>query len=400
MSRRMFAALCLGALSVAIPANARDGEIAERLRNDGLAATQASLAALTAPDPSQRFALGAVRFLRAIEVTLQTRWQLGINAARTELPILRLPVTPNPDPQPFAPEAIEALFAQLVADLDAARAPLTTIADGDAVSVAIPLWDLWFDINMNGTRDEGEALMNVAGSVLTGRAMTRDADPVVVFDTADAAWLAGYTHFLSAFAELVLAFDPTDQIARVAEASEKMDLLAADTPWRNAMDMQFGQQIDRLAMVYFSLRQQPDGVHTSAAREHLLQMIAHNRVFWQRVRIEDDDNREWIPNDAQAQALGLRVPPGTGERWLAVLDDAEALLNGDKLIPFWRMRAGAGLNLRRMLEDPVPVDLAEWAHGIGLLRFAEEGEVIARDNWLDFARLVRGNEVLFVVFLN
>ncbi len=397
----MFRHFIAAVLIAASPAAAQDSpDISDRLAAEGLAPTEAFLVALDTPDPTQRFALGAVRFLRAIELTLQTRWRLGINADRTELPVLRLPVPANPNPQHFTPDAIQALFGALIQDLDAARAPLVSIGDGDAVSLTIALWDLWFDINMNGTRDEGEALINVAGRALTGRSMARTEDPVVTFDTADAAWLAAYTHFLSGFAELVLAFEPTEQIARVAAASEQMDLLAADTEYRNAYDMMFGQQVDRVAMIYFSLKQQPDPAHTRAAHAHLLQMIDLNRVFWARVAAETDNNAEWIPNDSQQQGMGLTVPPGTGDRWLAVLDDAEALLKGEKLIPYWRLRAGAGLNMRKMFETPVPVDLAEWVHGIGLLPFAEEGPRVSADSWLDFERLVRGDSLMFVVFLN
>ncbi|MDJ0630777.1 MAG: hypothetical protein QNJ44_21145 [Rhodobacter sp.] len=384
-----------------VSASAQDGPgLSARLASDGIAQTESHLAAITSRDASQNFALGAVRFLRAIETTLQTRWRLGINAARTELPVLRLPVPPNPEPEPFRPDAIEALFTRLIDDLTAARAPLSTIADGSDVAVPIALGDLWFDINMNASRDEGEALTDVAGLALTGRPLGIADNPVIRFDTADAAWLAAYTHFLSAFAELVLAFEPTDQIARVTDASRQMDLLAGGSEYRNALDMQFGQQVDRVAMIYFALQQQPDAAHTRAAREHLLQMIALNRIFWVRVGAETDNAGEWIPNDSQQQGLGLTVPPGTSARWLAVLDDAEGLLNGTKLIPHWRLRGGAGINLRRMLEDPVPVDLAEWIHGIGLLPFAEEGERVSPDSWLDFEQLMRGNALMFVVFLN
>ncbi|MDF0602288.1 hypothetical protein P1J78_16225 [Psychromarinibacter sp. C21-152] len=393
--------LLIPLIFLSLPAAARaQAEITDRLRDEGLQPTEAYLAGLEAPDATERFALGAVRFLRGIEKTLQTRWLLGMNAARTELPVLRLPVPANPDPQPFTGDAIDALVVDLIADLDAARAPLLTIGDEDAVSLPVSLDALWFDINLNGTRDDGEGLMNVAGRALTGRGMGGDTGAQVVFDTADAAWLAAYTHFLSAFGEIVLAFDPAGQIARVVEASREMDALAADTPYQNAMDMQFGQQVDRIAMIYFALQQQPDAAHTMAAREHLLQMIAQNRVFWARVAAETDDRGEWVPNDMQSQALGLRVPEGTGARWQAVLDDAEALLNGEKLIPFWRLRSGAGLNLKRMFEDPVPVDLAEWIHGIGLMRYAEEGPRVAPDSWLDFERLMRGQSLLYVVFLN
>jgi len=396
MLRRLVAALVLTAL----PAAAHAQDIPARIAYDGLAPTEAWLAGLDAPDADQRFALGSVRFLRAIEKTLQTRWLLGINADRTELPVLRLPVPANPNPQPFTPDAIQTLFEDLITDLAAARAPLQSIGDHDAVSLSLPLWSLWFDINMNGIQDDGEALMNVAGRALTGRGVNRTTDPVITFDTADAAWLAAYTHFLSAFAELVLAFEPSEQIARVSEAAARMDGLAADSQYQSGFDMLFGQQVDRLAMVYFALKQQPDPAHTKAAHGHLIEMIAHNRIFWTRVSAETDNNGEWIPNDNQQQGMGLRVPPGTGERWLAVLGDAEALLTGEKLIPHWRLRGGAGLNLRKMFENPAPVDLAEWIHGIGLLPYAEEGERIAQDNWLDFERLVRGDSLMFVIFLN
>ena len=387
-------------ICTALPAWAQVHDITDRLRDDGIAPTEAYLAALPDPDPTERFALGGVRFLRAIEVTLQTRWRMGFNAARTELPVLRLPVPPNPSPEPFDPAAITALFTQMLPDMDAARAPLLTIGDNDAVSLPIRLDEMWFDINMNGTRDEGEGLVNVAGLALTGRGMDADRLPPLVFDTSDAAWLAAYTHLLAAFSELVLAFDPTEQIARIATSSAEMNALAADTPYVNAMDMQFGQQVDRIAAIYLSLRQPPDGEHTRAAREHLLQMIAQNRVFWSRVAAETDNNGEWIPNDLQQQGLGLEVPAGTGARWLAVLDDAEKLLNGEVLIPYWRLRQGAGLNLQSMFEDPIPVDIAEWVHGVGLMRYAEEGQRLARDNWLDFTRLARGDTMMFVVFLN
>lgn len=397
MLKPLIAALAL----IATPALAqKQPDIPALLAQDGIAPTLAVLDAVADPDPTEKFALGAVRFLRAIEKTLQTRWRLGINAERSELPVLRLPVPANPAPEPFTADIIATLFADLVADMDAARAPLLDIADSDSVDLPVAINDLWFDINMNATRDKGEGVAQIAGLILSRRGVPADARPVLHFDTADAAWLAAYTHFLSFFAELVLAFEPTDQIARIAEASALMDGMAADTPYPNAFDFMFGRQIDRVAMVYFALQQQPDPDHTTAAHDHALKMIAQNRVMWTRLRAETDNSGEWIPNDDQDQALGLNVPAGTGDHWLAVLDEAEALLNGDKLIPHWRFREGAGVNLKKLMLDPVPVDLAEWIHGIGLLPFAEPGVRVKPDVWRDFERLVQGDTMLFAVFLN
>lgn len=394
---------CLAALLIfATPASAlQPDEISGFIAENGLAATENRLAAAPPPDATTAFALGGVRFLRGIEKTLQTRWRLGINADRTELPVLRLPVPPNETPEPFTSETIATLFRDLLSDMSAARQPLSDIADGADITLPLAIGDLWFDVNLNGVRDDGEGVTDIGGLVLTGRPVTLVDSPVIRFDTADAAWLAAYTHFLSAFAELLLAFDPTDQIDRVGEASLAIDLLARDSGYSNALDMQFGQQVDRAAMIYFALQQQPDPAHTRAAHVHLLDMIALNRVFWRRVAAETDNEGEWIPNDTQQQGLGLPVPPGAGARWLAVLADAEALLKGDKLMPHWRFHKGAGINIRRLFENPVPVDIAEWVHGIGLLPFSEEGERVGADSWRDFQLLLRGEAPLFfVVFFN
>jgi len=393
MIRTLLSALILSASAAA----AQGFDVSKSIAETGLAATEARL---TADDATTRFALGGVRFLRAIEATLQTRWRLGINAERTQLPILRLPVPANPTPEPFTPDAITGLFSTLVADLDDARAPLLEIADSDAVDLPITITDLWFDVNMNGTRDPAESVTDIGGLAMTGRTVTIIDAPVIHFDTADAAWLAAYTHFLTGFAQLVLAFDPTESIARVNESSDRMNLLAADTPYLNALDMQFGRDLDRMAMIYFALQQQPDPTHTRAAHGAFLSMIVQNRVFWDRVAQETDNIGEWVPNDNQQQALGLPVPEGTGARWEAVLSDAEDLLNGTKLIPYWRLREGAGLNMKKLFETPVPVDLAEWLQGVGLLPFAEEGERVSIENWRAFERMLRGDAMLFVFFLN
>ena len=97
-----------------------------------------------------------------------------------------------------------------------------------------------------------------------------------------------------------------------------------------------------------------------------------------------------MPNDRQVSGLGLNVPPGTGERWQAVLADAEALLKGEALIPHWRFGAEAGINLKKAFENPPAVDLVTWIQGEGLLPYAEKGRRISADAWNDFERLVSG----------
>lgn len=386
-------------LLAAAPAGAET--ISAEIGRSGIAATAARLSALPAPTAEESFALAGLAFLGGVERALQLRWQTGVRADWSELPVLRLPIPENPAARPFAGADVAALLTGLRDDMEAARTALARV-DGD-FGLEVALDDLWFDINGNGAREEGEGVVEVSGMMLmgAGRFGAEGAfSPVVRFDAADARWLEAYTHFLSAFATLGLAFDPAPEVDRVVASAARMKELMGDTPPPNAFDMMFGRQVDRVAMILLSLEKMPDAALTKAAHGHLLAMIGANRDFWAKVAAETDNDREWVPNDRQTSALGLRMPPGTGERWQAVLADAEAMLKGEKLIPHWRLGAEAGLNLKRMFEEPGPVNLVTWVQGEGLLPWAEKGVRISSENWWEFERLMEGDAMLFAVFLN
>ena len=177
----------------------------------GLAATEASLSALSEQTPSDMFALGGVRFLGAVEGALQQLYATQINremAEMSDLPFLRLPLPPNPDAVPFQPDVIAGTFAAALDDLEGSLSALDTITDADNVGVTINTADLWFDINANGTREAGEGMLEVAASQLNRRLDGTLTPPVVRFDTSDAAWLSAYAHLLSGLSETILALDP------------------------------------------------------------------------------------------------------------------------------------------------------------------------------------------------
>ncbi|MBY0350189.1 hypothetical protein [Tabrizicola sp.] len=375
--------------------------ISEEIARTGLAATESRLAALPSPTNEDLFALAGLHFLGGVEQALQLRWQTGVKADWSELPILRLPIPENPDAIPFQAADFTALIRNLDADMDASRAVLTQLGD-KTFALEVRMADLWFDINANGTREPGEDLAAVTGMALGGgRGMgVAVADPVITFDTADAAWLAAYTHFLSGVASTALAYDPEPAIQRVLDSSKALYALWGTTPPRNAMDMMFGRQVDRAAMVLLALATTPDKALAQKAYDHFLSMIAENRRFWSLVALETDDTGEWIPNDGQTSGLGLRMPPGTGDRWRAVLADAEKVLKGELLIPHWRFGAEAGINLKKAFENPPPVDLVTWIQGEGLLPYAEKGPQMSMQSWRDFEDIIQGDAMLFAVFLN
>ena len=398
----MRAALFSLALAAASPALAERSPLSAEIAATGIAATEARLSSLTAPTPEDLFAIAGLRFLGGVEQALQLRWETGIRADWSELPILRLPIPENPNARPFAAQDIQTLFQGIASEMDAARVALAALGQQD-FALEIALDDLWFDINRNGTRQDGESMRDIAGLTLAGAGrwgMQPVENPVIRFDTADAAWLSAYTHFLSGFVTLALAFDPAPAVDRVIASTAKLYDLWGDTPPPNALDMMFGRQVDRAAMVLMALSTPPDPAMTRAAHGHFLSMITENRRFWALVEAEADNTLEWVPNDRQTSGLGLPMPPGTGARWQAVLADGEKLLNGELLIPHWRMGAEAGINLRRMFEEPAPVDLITWIQGEGLLPWAEKGPRASADSWREFERIVQGDGMLFAIFLN
>ncbi len=375
--------------------------LSQEIGRNGLAATETRLAGLAAPTNEELFALAGLRFLGGVEAALQLRWQTGVQADWSELPILRLPIPENPEARAFAAADFTTLLTWLDADMEAARAALDALGD-KPFALDIRLADLWFDINGNGARDTGEDIAAVTGQALGGGRMIggQVTDPVITFDTADAAWLSAYTHFLSGFAATALAYDPEPAIQRILDSSRAIYALWGETPPTNAMDMMFGRQVDRAAMVLHALSQTPDRALAQDAYGHFTAMIAENRRFWARVALETDNSGEWVPNDSQTSGLGLTMPPGTGARWQAVLADAEKLLDGEVLIPHWRFGAEAGINLKKMFDDPPPVDLITWIQGEGFLPYAEKGPRMSMAAWNDFADFVQGDALLFAVFLN
>ena len=375
--------------------------LSEEIARTGLAPTETRLAALTSPSNEDLFALAGLRFLGGIEQALQLRWKTGVQADWSELPILRLPIPENPNAIPFQAADFTALIRNLDADMEASREALAQLGD-KPFALPIRVADLWFDINANGTREPGEGLAEVTGLTLGGGRMigVQVQDPVITFDTADAAWLSAYTHFLSGFASTALAYDPEPAIQRVLDSSKAIYALWGSTPPNNAMVMMFGRQVDRVAMILHALSNTPDTALAQDAYGHFLSMIQENRRFWTLVALETDNAGEWVPNDNQVSGLGIMMPPGTGERWKAVLADAEKLLKGEVLIPHWRFGAEAGINLKKAFENPPPVDLVTWIQGEGLLPYAEKGPQMSMQSWRDFEDFVQGDAMLFAVFLN
>lgn len=376
----------------------------------GLSAVIARLEALAEPSPEELFALAGARFLRAVERASQQRYRFDLGQV-DYAPMLRLPLPRNAKPEPFDPAVVEIVFTGVLEDMAGVEAALSRIPsealEGDAFGVTLSLDDLWIDVNANGARDEAgpatETMMDLAGALL-GAQLRGMRGTLIRFDAADVAWLRAYGHLLSGVSELVLSVDPTAALTAAQpgwEAGKRFTRVRG-----GGFGMGESLWIDQAASALLMLRGTPDGARTRAALGHLQAMIAQNRVFWTRVKAEGDDRGEWIPNPNQTSALGgVRVDAQTAEGWLAVLGDLERVLKGELLAPYWRYDqtregAPAGINLRRVLEDPAPFDLVLWIQGAAAAPYLEAGEVASGESMNAFERLVTGRAMMFALWFN
>ncbi len=158
--------------------------------------------------------------------------------------------------------------------------------------------------------------------------------------------------------------------------------------------------VTALYLLLETLDQKPDAERLQAAREHLLEVIAFNRLYWPAIAAETDNDREWIPNANQTGPLGIVLEPRAGESWLKVLDDAEAVLQGRLLIPHPLLPDGMGIDLDAYLADPVPLDLTGWIQGISAYPYAARGPWVTDSYWRAFGNMVQGRAGLHAVYFN
>lgn len=384
------------------PAPAAD-PISAEIAAKGLGSVLAELEALPDPAPKERFALAGVEFLAGVEQSL--RWQAQAGGARFLMPFLStIPGGFTPKTEAITPDAINRQSADLLTAMQRANTALDGLAEGEPFALAINLDDLWFDLNGDGARQPNENAVPMLAGVFMPRA-PRQATPaprIVQFDNADAAWLSAYTHLVSGSAEMVLAFDPQPAIEKILATYARIQASREAAARAGGLDMPvagpFDSFIDPFAALLDTLRHQPDPARTRAARDHWLAMIKDNRTFWMLLDAETDNQAEWIPSDRQAQALGVEFPDGLGATWLGVLDDAEALLTGQRSVPFWR--APIGIDIAAWLDNPAPLDATGVIQGWAFEPYFTDTPVVDPENWSRFADIVGGRTGMMMFTLN
>src|SRR5262245_13535826 len=123
--------------------------------------------------------------------------------------------------------------------------------------------------------------------------------------------------------------------------------------------------------------------------------------MWKLAMAETDDDHEWIPNPKQHSVIPeVRVTLEMVDQWQAFLDEADAILAGKKLIPFWRGAGDLGVNVRRVFLEPKRFDLVLWVQGSAAAPYLEKGPVTKRETWERLMRVFEGNFIGFAFWFN
>jgi hypothetical protein len=392
------------------------GAVTEKALLEGkLAEGEKSLASILAAKPDNaeaRFGLGAIQFLGAVERMIQSFHRYGLNtgAAGNALPFARLPTPPNPAPEPIRYADLRAIFQRWNDDLARAEATLARIDDKD-VKLSLHFGQIRLDFNGDGHAEEDETLWkiyvrlnNAARDEVTAKA---SKDFVIAFDRADVAWLRGYCHLLMAFGECYLAHDCQELFDHTAclffpRAETQFDFLRrGNQPPQGPEQFPWADALDAVAMIHEIRLPLAEPARMKSALTHLESMIALSRESWKFIVAETDDDCEWVPSPKQHTVMpGGSVSLEMVKGWLEFLDEAAALMKGEKLIPFWRSAGGRGVNLRRVFTEPRMFDLVLWVQGTAAAPYLEVGPVTNAETWRRLQNVFRGEFIGFALWFN
>ena len=360
-------------------------------------------------DEEAKAGLGVLRAAAAVEFLARGlhRHGFAVTSNNGLLPLLQIPVPPNPKPEPVTYAAFRDLFSGFVGRLDAAEAALAA-AEGSTAKLEIDLARIGFDIDGDGKASAQETLGGLANTALPGSLPPELAagakSPITfAFDSADLIWLRGYVNVLALQGDFLLAHDFEEMFQayghRLFPASPLP--LAAFSSGGSISGM-FGDDTeiaDFIALIH-QIRwpvAEPERLAEVLARAK--QVTALSRRNWDAIAAETDDDHEFLPGPKQtAWSAETKISDEMVRAWLTALDQVDLILDGKLLLPHWRF--AKGFDLAKYFTSATRTDLVLLITGYDALPFLADGPVASADSFAEANRVFGDALWIFAVRAN
>lgn len=352
----------------------------------------ANLEAMQDGDPVAAYAAGSLQFFVALEKLGAGLHRHGFESPQSFMvPLMRLPVPDNPNPEPLDYEGFRKLLADFHDAMAKSAATLAKVPAGADIGLEVDLYKLGIDLNEDGNIAPDESAAAIMAALANSGMPTDGAPPPLTFrfDRADGYWLQGYANFLMAQADFWLAHDfksAFDQSFQMLFPRARLPMQDMLVPLDNNNGSIFSSEwriADFISFVHLINWQVVEPERSKAARAELLEMIRLSREDWKAIRAETDNDREWLPGPQQTGAnllTGMEVTEEQVQAWHAALQMAEDLLEGRKLLPHFRF-ADKGINMKKFFEEPQTFDLVLSLTGPGVVPYLEKGDILSSDEW-------------------
>lgn len=362
-------------------------------------------------DDQARFGLGVLQFLQGVEHLGKSLSQFQLDTKNTlleSLPFFRFPVKAGAQEKQVELEDIHAMLEKISKLMDKSEKTLSQI-DSDDVELPLRLFQINLDYDGDGVLNAEEENFSQVMTQYFRQNNDDQSDTVVLFDRSDVEWLLGYTHIIRTMTELIQAYDQSELWEVVAHRVFKNPKIKSDFLMEERVDQQEDDMwwdeyfiIDAIAGVHNMRFPLKDASRVKKAEQHFRASMAHSRKMWAFIEAETDNRNEWLPSTKQQSVINeAKITASQLKAWKSFLNETEAILDGKKLIPFWRgVNPERGLNLKKFVDNPRDIDVVLWIHGIAAIDYLEEGDVSEPATWGRFQRVFNGNFMGFAAWIN
>jgi hypothetical protein len=123
--------------------------------------------------------------------------------------------------------------------------------------------------------------------------------------------------------------------------------------------------------------------------------------MWTHYDAETDGGREWVPNPRQTAAFAdVEIDDEIRDAWIAFLDEAEAVLAGEKVLRFWRGDGSKGIDVPKVFMEPREFDLIYWLQGSAAAPYLREGEFTTPETWRQLTDVLNHRVFRYMFWFN